>query len=218
MGFASQVKFLLYRNFLLKRRNSKQTIYEAVSVLYFVAILAVIRRTAVRPKVYSASDDSVLPRYALFPSEAKDQEPFLIKPPKEIGYVLLPGSSKQATNDFVGKLSNITGSYRIKFTSYPDEVALDDAHKAKSKNLTLGLVIKFNSTSRTVDYTIKVPYNSVPLTTTKKRREKANGMDCSTLLFFWYDVFAFHNLFIYRICLVDRLPKKEDLDSTIPIN
>ena len=177
MGFTSQVKYLLYRNFLLKRRNKKQTIYEALSVLYFVAILAVIRKTAVKPKVYKATDESQLPTYAVFPDQKQSNvTSFFIKPPKEIGYVLMPGSSQQASNDFVKKLSDITGSFNITFKNYSNEEALENAHKAAPSHLTLGLVIKIDAANRTVDYTIKVPYNSVPLTTTDKRRKNANGL------------------------------------------
>lgn len=181
MGFGSQVKYLLYRNFLLKRRNSKQTIYEAVSVLYFVAILAVIRQTAVKPKVYKATTDADLPTFAVFPHHNAS---FFLKPPKEIGYVLLPNSSQQATREFLKKLVNITGSFNIKLSHHSDEAALEDAHKAAPKNLTLGLVIKINATKKEVDYTIKVPYQSVPLTTSDKRRDQPNGIYRILMLMF----------------------------------
>ena len=176
MGFGSQVKYLLYRNFLLKRRNLKQTIYEAVSVLYFVAILAVIRKTAIKTTVYKATGDSEIPTFDVFPSRMKaNVTSFPIKLPKGIGYVSMPGSSPQATDEFVKKVTNITGSAKITFQKYPNEAAMDAAHKAAPNNLTLGLVIKIDAVNKSVDYTIKVPFNSVPSTTSDKRRLKPTG-------------------------------------------
>ena len=170
------MKYLLYRNFLLKRRNLKQTIYEAVSVLYFVAILAVIRKTAIRTTVYSATDDSKMPTFAVFPNkEQSNVTSFPIKMPSKIGYVSMPGSSPHATDEFVKKVSNITGTFKIEFQKYPSEAALDSAHRAAPNNLTLGLLIKIDAVKMSVDYTIKVPFNSVPTTKSDKRRTKPNG-------------------------------------------
>ena len=176
MGFGGQVKYLLYRNFLLKRRNLKQTIYEVVSVLYFVAILAVIRKTAIKTTVYKATDDSQMPTFVVFPGHVQTNVTlFPIKLPKEIGYVSMPGSSPQATDEFIKKVSNLTSKAKIKFQKYPDEAALDNAHKAAPKNLTLGLVIKIDAANKSVDYTIKVPFTSVPSTKTDKRRPRPTG-------------------------------------------
>ena len=176
MGFGNQVKYLLYRNFLLKRRNLKQTIYEVVSVLYFVAILAVIKTTAIKTTVYKATDDASIPTFHVFPSGSQSNvTSFPIKLPKEIGYVVMPGSSSQATDEVIKKVSNITKNASIKFRNYSDVAALENAHKAAPKNLTLGLVIKIDANKKYVDYTIKVPYSSVPSTKSEKRRSKQNG-------------------------------------------
>jgi len=176
MGFGNQVKYLLYRNFLLKRRNLKQTIYEVVSVLYFVAILAVIKTTAIKTTVYKATDDASIPTFHVFPSGSQSNvTSFPIKLPKEIGYVVMPGSSSQATDEVIKKVSNITKNASIKFRNYSDVAALENAHKAAPKNLTLGLVIKIDANKKYVDYTIKVPYSSVPSTKSEKRRSKQNA-------------------------------------------
>ncbi|XP_065066088.1 cholesterol transporter ABCA5-like [Rhopilema esculentum] len=183
MTFFNQVKFLLYRNFLLKRRNTKQTVYEAVSVLYFVAILAVIRKTAVQPKTYEALSDSDLHSFALFPPQTQSNETaFLVRMPKEIGYVIKPGSSPPESQKFVEKIQNITGNFSIKLLNFSDEAALENAHRANPKNLTLGMVVYIDAITKTAEYTIKVPYDSVPLTTSDIRRKKADASCRGSLL------------------------------------
>ena len=120
MGFGNQIKVLLYRNFLIKRRNIKQTIYEAVSVLYFVAILAVVRKTAVKPKTDPPVLDPNLPTYPLYPpTTAGSNITFLpVKPPKEIGYVFLPGSSTEQETQIIEKLKTATAIFGTKFSGF----------------------------------------------------------------------------------------------------
>ena len=175
MGFGNQFKYLLYRNFLLKKRNYKQTLYEAISVLYFIAILALVRTFAVKPKTYKPITDAEMPTYLLYQSKnapRSNTSAFLAKAPRKVGYVFLPGSNQVASQRVIEKLLNVTAGYGTKFQKYSSESTLESAHKKDSVNLTLGLILKVDSGKNIVDYTIKVPYKSVPLTTAAKRTSK----------------------------------------------
>ena len=44
-----QLYYLLYKNAIFKYRHKRQAIIEVVAILYFVAILVIIRKTAPQP-------------------------------------------------------------------------------------------------------------------------------------------------------------------------
>ncbi len=182
MGFGRQIKVLLYRNFLLKRRNIKQTIYEAVSVLYFVAILAVLRKFAIKPTTFPAIKDGQIDTFPIFETKssvATNTSWLFSSPPKSIGYVFSSGSDVNEGNKVIKKVENYTLEYGIKFVLFQDERALEEAHKANPKNVSMGLVIDIDSQKSIVNYTIKVPYGSVPLSLGKKRTTGASA-NCKT--------------------------------------
>ena len=160
MGVLKQVRYLLYRNFLLKKRNKKQTAWEVISVLYFVAILATLRKFAIRPKTDPAISDSAIPKFAVYRNKLNMTVfPVVGFPPPSIGYVLPKGSSEVNGEQLIARLKPYI---HTNFKKFQSEKELEDAHKSASNNFTVGLILNVNTAERTVDYTIKVPYNKVP--------------------------------------------------------
>eukprot|EP00794_Sanderia_malayensis_P009392 gene9392-10379_t len=178
MGFGQQIKYLLYRNFLLKRRNIKNTVYEVVSVLYFVAILAVLRSTAIKPKTDPAIKDGDIQTFPIFQTKTSllnNASWSFAAPPNTIGYVFLSGSDLDAGKLLIQKVQNYTNGYGIKFRELSSEKALDDLHRIDSKNVSMGLIIDISTSNKNVNYTIKVPFGKVPLTRDSKRTQGSAG-------------------------------------------
>ncbi len=184
MGLAHQVKYLLYRNFLIKRRNIKATAYEAISVLYFVAILAVLKKFTIKQTIYPPIKDAAIPSFPVFqprgaavPSNAST---VFKQPPKTIGYVFLPGSNITEGDRVITKLENATKTYGIKFAKFPTEKDLQAAHKASPQDISIGLVMDINGKKNVANYTIKVPFTSVPSTSADKRYDPQSELQITT--------------------------------------
>ena len=155
MRFHQQLRVILYKNFLIKLRSYKQTIFEVLIVLYFIAILAIIKVTGFKSTVFPEIPDSQTIAYNLSNS----------KLPGQFGYVvnLGPAGSKGVMSNVTYALKNFmnNGSTFLDLMEFQNEADMD-AYYATNGTLNGGLVLNFNA-GNTLSYDIKMPLDKIPL-------------------------------------------------------
>ncbi|XP_071105754.1 cholesterol transporter ABCA5-like isoform X1 [Haliotis cracherodii] len=143
-----QLKALLWRNILLKKRNKKQLIQELFYPIYFVLLLSLIK-TLAKPSTTPPTPE--FPQYNL-------ADPRFILNTK--GNILVVPDTPEV-KDIIANVEGYIGSLNVVYSATEAEaVAL---YKATSNNVSAGIV--FNDTGDNPVYSIRTTYNDDLLST-----------------------------------------------------
>ncbi|CAL1534216.1 unnamed protein product [Lymnaea stagnalis] len=204
-SFWQQLKALLLRNILLKKRNKGQLFQELFFPIYFVAILAMVKEIT-KP-------------------ENKPAMKFPANDIKNFNYDLYGGSvyvapntnqTQQLMEDVVRQLS----SYGISYTMFPTQEEAEAQYKQNSSGIAAGVI--FNYMGDPNAYAIRVGYHLVPGTKTffsydggSCRGDKSGkdfGQTCAVNSYL-YTAFATLQIAIDNALMKDLGVPTVDLDS-----
>ena len=159
MGILLQTKYLLQKNFHIKKRNKRETLQEILIPIWWILLLLLIKLT-VRTKELPAVTDSEIPTnnvstLGLFNSVPQGNA--ATKP--TVGYVINNVPNADRVMELVQNISNGAVNY-LEFNS-TDSMA--DYYRRYSESSGLQLGIEFaKSKNKGVAYTIRVPVKAVP--------------------------------------------------------
>ncbi|XP_067671428.1 cholesterol transporter ABCA5-like [Haliotis asinina] len=137
-----QLKTLLWRNYLLKKRNRKQVFQELFFPIYFVLLLSLIK-TFAKP--------STTPPTPEFPQYNLADPRFILNTNRTI--LVAPNTSD--VKGIIASVESYIGSLNVVYSATEAEaVAL---YKASSANVSAGIV--FNNTGDNPVYSIRTPYD-----------------------------------------------------------
>ncbi|XP_077979636.1 cholesterol transporter ABCA5-like [Glandiceps talaboti] len=166
-SLSQQLRWLIYRNFLLKYRNRRQTLQEVLFPLYFILMLGAFILPN-QPKTY--------PAISSFPSHNLSMftNPSLCSG----GLAVTPNTSKaQDVVENVTSLLGLTEPYRV----YDSEQEMVDAHF----NNTISCGVVFNGDVDDMNYTIRTAYWALPdmqtdFTGVDQCRDNADGLSTTS--------------------------------------
>ncbi|XP_064604121.1 cholesterol transporter ABCA5-like [Liolophura sinensis] len=137
----SQIKILLWKNLLLKKRNKKQLISELLMPIYFVSLLAMIK-ALVSPKT--------LPVVPQFQSNTLNNRSLFPWPSSHI--LVAPDTpSIQNIMNIVSKYMNVT------YSMYPSQAEAENTYIENAANKNLGVVFQYENGN--LNYAIRTPYS-----------------------------------------------------------
>ena len=159
MGILLQTKYLLQKNFHIKKRNKRETLQEILIPIWWILLLLLIK-LSVRTKELPAVTDSEIPTnnvstLGLFNSVPQGNAS--TKP--TVGYVINNVPNADQVMELVQNISNGAVNY-LEFNSTE---SMADYYRRYSESSGLQLGIEFaKSKNKGVAYTIRVPVKAVP--------------------------------------------------------
>lgn len=141
--FMRQLYYMLYKNFLFKIRNKRQTVMEILIVLYFVMLLVIVKKTTPHDTEKAVTESEQI----LFKVNDKAMK---------IGFVKKTGG--KFVDDLVRSVQSETN---LTFYEFDSEDKMDDfyKHDKDKKNFSTGILFEYNTSSHELSYTIKTPFN-----------------------------------------------------------
>lgn len=176
MGILLQTKYLLQKNFHIKKRNKRETLQEILIPIWWILLLLLIK-LSVRTKELPAVTDSEIPTNnvsTLGLSNSVPQGNATSKP--TIGFVINNVPNADRVMELVQNASNGAVTY-LQFNS-TDSMANYYRKYSESSGLQLGIEFA-KSKNKGVAYTIRVPVKAVPSTENKlagELRMKVRGV------------------------------------------
>ena len=159
MGILLQTKYLLQKNFHIKKRNKRETLQEILIPIWWILLLLLIK-LSMRTKELPAVTDSEIPTnnvstLGLFNSVPQGNAS--TKP--TVGYVINNVPNADQVMELVQNISNGAVNY-LEFNSTE---SMADYYRRYSESSGLQLGIEFaKSKNKGVAYTIRVPVKAVP--------------------------------------------------------
>ncbi|XP_052276886.1 ABC-type organic anion transporter ABCA8B-like isoform X3 [Dreissena polymorpha] len=152
-SFWSQFNALIWKNFLLKKRNKKQTIQEFLMPLYFILILALIRRV---------SKPNPLPQIPSFPTYDITNTS-LLNP--DLGSYILVVPDTNYTQTVMAEVAKILISDfnipDIKLRFFNSNENATASYLINATNIIGGVTFDLSSASNNLSYAIRVPYHNI---------------------------------------------------------
>ncbi|KAK6171363.1 hypothetical protein SNE40_019569 [Patella caerulea] len=144
VSFFQQLKALMQRNILLKKRNKKQLIQEIFFPIYFVAILAMIK---------ALSKPSTKPAINRFPVNSLNDSTFQFNATTK---KILVSPNTTDIQTIMTHVSSLLGS--VQYEMYGDMKTIEDIYRNNSKEIGAGLVFNYQG-GNIMDYAIRMDYS-----------------------------------------------------------
>lgn len=158
MTIFEQTKHLLYRNYLLKIRNKKETLLEIFLPIFFMLMLASIRAT-IPVRDEPAIERSEIPTFSLF-------RDFPLFANNDNSTPTVAFVSNNLTK--VKEVMNVLRSHadgRVNFTESESVQLMTDTYRSQREKYSFGLVFEASESSYLgLKYTLLSPYKNQPNT------------------------------------------------------
>lgn len=161
MTVLQQTKHLLYRNYLLKMRNKKETLQEILLPIFLMLLLAGIRATF-QTRDEPAIERKYMPKFSLL-----RHFPLFVNGSKATPTVAFVSNNLKKASDIVAVLRAYAGS-RLNFTDGKSVQEMTASYRTQKKKFAFGIVFEESKTSYLgVKYTLLSPYKNQPSTIQK---------------------------------------------------
>lgn len=173
MGILQQTKYLLWKNFHIKKRNKRETLQEILIPIWWILLLLLIK-LSVPTKEQPAVKDSEIPTNNVSTLGLSNEVPrgnATIK--STIGYVIndVPNAGR-----VIELVKNASGA-AVNYLEFNSTDSMADYYRKNSESSGLQLGIEFaKSKKKGVAYTIRVPVKAVPSTEDKLVGEDESGL------------------------------------------
>ncbi|XP_041347112.1 cholesterol transporter ABCA5-like, partial [Gigantopelta aegis] len=144
-SFWSQLKALLWRNFLLKKRNKRQFLQEIFFPVFFVSLMAMIKAFT-QPKTFPVTS---------FPENPLSNGRFHFDTNKKL--LVSPNTSEVV--GLMTEISTLLGG--VQYETFSSQSAAEERYKANPTNVAAGIIFSFDGGTN-FKYAIRMPYRSLP--------------------------------------------------------
>ncbi|XP_041362811.1 ABC transporter A family member 1-like isoform X2 [Gigantopelta aegis] len=144
-SFWSQLKSLLWRNFLLKKRNKRQFLQEVFFPVFFVSLMAMIKAFT-KPKTFPVTS---------FPENSLSNGRFHFNTSKKL--LVSPNTTEVET--LMTEISTLLGG--VQYETFFSQAAAEERYKANPTNVAAGIIFGFEGGTN-FNYAIRMPYRSLP--------------------------------------------------------
>ena len=160
MGILRQTKYLLRKNYLIKRRNLRETLQEVLVPIWWVVLLLVIGLSIPKQKLAPVRDSDI-PTFnvsALAPSSS-GREGFIV------GYVV---NDIQKARRVIENMNNFSG--KVSYLEFNDTDSMLDYYRKYSESTGFEMGIEFaKGKSDKMAYTLHVGKKSAPIPNPEER-------------------------------------------------
>lgn len=164
MGVLQQTKYLIVKNFHIKKRNKRETLQEILIPIWWILLLLVIK-IGVRVKKLPPVNDSEIPTINVSTLEIPNSTPqgnATVKP--TVGFVI----NNVPNADHVMKLVQNASRSVVNYLEFNSTDNMLDYYRKNSESQGLQIGIEFAKSKKTgVAYTIRVPVKDIPSTESK---------------------------------------------------
>ncbi|XP_041364325.1 cholesterol transporter ABCA5-like [Gigantopelta aegis] len=143
-SFWCQLKAMLWRNILLKKRNMKQCLQEIFFPVFFVSLMAMIKALT-EPKTFPAVS---------FPENPLSSNRFHFDTSK----MLLVSPNTPEVGSLMTEISTLLGG--VHYETFPSQAAAEERYKANPTDVAAGIIFGFQGAN--MSYAIRMPYRSLP--------------------------------------------------------
>lgn len=163
MGILQQTKYLLRKNYHIKKRNKRETLQEILIPIWWILLLLLIK-LGVRTKELPAVKDSEIPTFNISTLGLTNPSQGNVSSKPTIGYIINGVPNASPVMELVKNASKDVVNY-VEFNS--TDSMLDYYRKnSESKGLQVGIEFA-KGTKQGLAYTIRVPVANMPSTKDK---------------------------------------------------
>ena len=162
MGIWHQTKYLLRKNFQIKKRNKRETLQELLIPIWWVLLLLVIK-LGVKTKEEPAVEDGNIPRFNLLSNTGGNSTNASVS---LVGVVVEKAISKAGFQ--VVALLKKHSPPTVRYKGFNSSLEMVDYYKKYSESKKFGVGILFReAANKSIGYTIFVPVKDLPDVKTK---------------------------------------------------
>ena len=154
MGIVQQTKYLVLKNFHIKKRNKRKTLQEILIPIWLIVMLAIVKRLLTEPK--PAVRENEIPT-AKISSMGLAGLPGIASSKPNIGYVTNNLVNAGSVMEIVRNTSKDSAKY-VEFNTTDSLIAFYKEHT----NLLVGIEF-WNGKEKGLAYTLRVPRGRLPL-------------------------------------------------------